>query len=132
MQAIENPHRADEQVSQAMTMLGVGHSATSVSRATGIPATTLRDWARSPELVAKYADAIKTTRERVAYRAGQILEDAMDRVEDGTDKLTAPQAAVVWGIATDKVQKDSTPSRSGSFVRIMTSDGTVIEAGSSG
>ncbi len=129
MQAIQKPHRDGEDVEQALIMLGVGVNTHRVSEVTGIPYTTLRDWANSPELVAKYGSAIKAARERLAYRTSQIFDRELDKVEDGEVTVSPLQAATMWGIATDKVQKESSPSQQASYTIVRTSDGTEIEVG---
>ena len=128
--AIDSPNRSDAEVEAAIVLLGSGLSSVKVAELTGIPASTLRDWARSSALVAKYGEAIREARVRIAMRTSQIVEQLLDDIEDGTVKVSPVQAATMWGIATDKVQRDSTGPKTGSFVTIRTSDGTVIEAGS--
>lgn len=127
---IESPQRSDAEVAAAMVLLGSGVPVNQVSEITGIPPRTLRDWSRSPSLAAKYSVAIKEARTRIAMRTSQIVEQLLDDIEDGTAKISPVQALTMWGIATDKVQRDSTGPKTGSFVTIRTSDGTIIEAGS--
>ena len=103
---IESPQRSDAEVEGAMVLLGSGVPTIQVSEITGIPARTLRDWARSPILADKYRDAIKEARVRIALRTSQLAEQVLDAIEDGTLKVTPLQAFTMWGIATDKVQKD--------------------------
>ena len=126
---ISKPYADDETVGKAMTLLGLGYSSDRVSHETGIPARTVRDWARSPQLAAKYGDAIKAARERIAYRWGQVVEDVLDRIEDGTETVSAVQAMTGWGIATDKVQRESPSGKSRTFVIVRSSDGSTIEVG---
>ena len=104
--AIESPQRSDEEVEAAMVLLGSGVPTNQVSEITGIPARTLRDWARSPTLADKYRDAIKQARTRIALRTSQIVERVLDDIEDGTVTVSPVQALTMWGISTDKVQKD--------------------------
>ena len=103
---IEAPQRSDAEVEGAMVLLGSGVPTIQVSEITGIPARTLRDWARSPTLADKYRDAIKEARVRIALRTSQIVEQVLDDIEDGTVTVSPVQAATMWGIAADKVQKD--------------------------
>ena len=129
---VTKPMQPDEVVSKAMVMLGTGYSSERVSKATGVPASTVRDWSRSPEIVAKYSEATKAARERIAYRTGQIYEDELDKIEAGTVTVSPLQAATMWGIATDKVQKDSSPTQGKAFVIVSASDGSTIEVGVNG
>ena len=83
---IESPQRSDAEVEGAMVLLGSGVPTIQVSEITGIPARTLRDWARSPTLADKYRDAIKEARVRIALRTSQLAEQVLDAIEDGTLK----------------------------------------------
>ena len=132
MSDITRPMQPDEVVSKAMVMLGTGYSSQRVSDATGIPSSTIRQWSRSPEITAKYSEATKAARERIAYRTGQIYEDELDKIEAGTVTVSPLQAATMWGIATDKVQKESSPSKGQAFVIVRSSDGSTIEVGVNG
>ena len=105
---IEAPNRADAEVEGAMALLGSGLSSIQVSTLTGIPASTLRDWARSATLVTKYSEAIKQFRIQIALRTSQLAMQTLDAIEDGTVKVSPLQAFTMWGISTDKIQKDET------------------------
>lgn len=97
-------------VEEAMGLLALGYSSTQIERQTGIPARTVRDWANSPVLAAKYGEAIRAARERIAFRMGQVVQDKIDKVEAGEEEISLGQAFVGWGIATDKVQRDTQSS----------------------
>ena len=103
---IEAPQRSDAEVEGAMVLLGSGVPTIQVSEITGIPARTLRDWARSPTLADKYRDAIKEARVRIALRTSQLAEQVLDDIEDGAIVVTPLQLFTMFGIVTDKVQKD--------------------------
>lgn len=104
--SIESPQRSDAEVEGAMVLLGSGLSSVKVSELTGIPASTLRDWQRSSTLVTKYSEAIKESRVRITMRLTQFVEQLLDDMEDGTTTVTPLQLLTMFGIATDKVQKD--------------------------
>ncbi len=126
---IERPYTDPEKVEECMALLAVGHSSLQIEKRTGVPSRTVRGFRNSPALAAKYGAATKAARERIAYRWGQVVEDSLDKLEDGTEKITAVKAMVGWGIATDKVQKESSPSKGQAFVIVRSSDGTTIEVG---
>ncbi|MCH6550491.1 MAG: hypothetical protein IH804_00555 [Planctomycetes bacterium] len=95
--SIESPNRSDAEVEGAMVLLGSGLSSVKVSELTGIPASTLRDWARSSALVAKYGEAIRQARVRIAMRTSQLVEQILDDIEDGI---------VNWAITSPTLRDD--------------------------
>ena len=124
--SIESPNRTDAEVEAAMALLGSGLSSIQVSEITDIPASTLRDWARSSTLVTKYSEAIKEARVRITMRTSQIVEQVLDDIEDGTVKVSPVQALTMWGISTDKVQKDE-PRHAGADATISVFVGVKVD-----
>ncbi len=110
-----------------MVLLGSGVPVRQVSEITSIPPRTLRDWARSPTLATKYSEAIKQARIRISLRTSQLAEQVLDDIEDGTVQVTPLQAMTMWGIATDKVQKDE-PQQAASAVNVSVFVGVRVDS----
>ena len=109
-----------------MALLGSGLSSIQVSEITGIPARTLRDWQRSPTLATKYSEAIKQMRIQLALRTSQLALQTLDDIEDGTIKVSPLQAFTMWGISTDKIQKDE-PAQGGVTPSVMVFVGVKVD-----
>ena len=86
---------------------------------TGIPASTIRGWAKSDWWLDVSTTVRAETDDKVRAKMLQIVDSAQDRVLEALPEASAAQAATVMGISFDKV-------------RILDNQPTVITQGSSG
>ena len=78
-----------------------GGNAEAASRATGIPATTLRGW-KTKDFADEFAELRREKRTDLITKVWQAAEKALEQAVNGLARTKGKEAAVMFGIFVDK------------------------------
>lgn len=91
----------DSTKSEALALARLGHPAPDISDKLGVSRRTIYYWLAGLD-EADHELGRRMTQRRIGRKAAAILEATLDDIADGTTDVSPQQAAVIYGITTDK------------------------------
>lgn len=124
---------SDQDIINVHALYDLYHSIPRVSEELHIPEGTVRQWILNPSEFVKARQAgmvdydfrVKQTRDRMIRSTGYVLDRALQQVNDKISESSAAQAATIFGILYDKLEKmtsNGETAGSGLTVNLQMSD----------
>ncbi len=120
----------DSVAARAIALVDIGYSPEWVGPRAGVSGRTVRRWVDRSREVAKGNQAVMDKWVKRTLQAQDLLEDALDTIEDeGSALKHLRDVTVAAGVGTDKLQKEHTPTsiQADKVLIILNAERPVIE-----